>query len=310
MVMRKTTPMELDTIIKKLPDKASYGHDDVSNIMLKALRTSIVFPLCHIFNHSIMEGKFPTCMKLVEIIPLYKGKSMDQMVNYRPILLLITLSKLLEKIIYQRIYKYLEDKSILYPSQYGFCNKRSCKQVICELTGYVLQSKNRSEHSASVYLDLSKAFDTLDHTILLQKLDHHGILGIARDWIEDYLRNRRLVTKITTCLNKITKSDSFNITCGAAQGSCLRPLLFIIFVNDIHLLPLYSKVILFVDDTTIFNSHKIKCYLQYMIDMDLQLLQSWFNPNQLSLNVEKKVAMKFWDDKEDFHVSVNGRGYP
>ena len=168
MVIRKTMPVELDAIIKKLPNKASHGHDEVSNIMLKALRTSIVFPLCHIFNHSILEGKFPTCMKLAEVIPLYKGKSMDQMVNYRPISLLITLSKLLEKVIYQRIYDYLEDKSILYPSQYGFRNKRSCEQAICELTGYVLQSKNRSEHSASVCLDLSKAFDTLDHSILLQ----------------------------------------------------------------------------------------------------------------------------------------------
>ena len=138
MVMQKTTPMEIDAIIKKLPNKASHGHDEVSNIMIKALRTSIVFPLCHIFNHSIMEGKFPTCMKLAEVIPLYKGKSMDQMVNYRPISLLITLSKLLEKVMYQRIYKYLEAKSILYPSQYGFCNKRSYKQAICELTGYIL----------------------------------------------------------------------------------------------------------------------------------------------------------------------------
>ena len=223
MVMRKTTPMKLDAIIKKLPNKASHGHDDVSNVMLKALRTSIVFPLCHIFNHSIMEGKFPTRMKLAEVIPFYKGKSMDQMVNYRPISLLIMLSKLLEKIIYQRIYKYLKDKSILYPSQYGFCNKRSCEQAICELTGYVLQSKNRSEHSASVYLDLSKAFDTLDHNILFQKLDRYGIRGVARDWIEDYLCNRSLVAKITTCPNKITKSDAFNITCGAAQGSCLGP---------------------------------------------------------------------------------------
>ena len=98
--------------------------------------------------------------------------------------------------------------------------------------------------------------------------------------------------------------------CGAAQGSCLGPLLFIIFMNDIHLLPLYSKVILFADDSTTFNSHKTRRYLQYMIDTDLQLLQSWFNANKLSLNIEKTVAMKFWDDKEDFHVSVNGWKIP
>ena len=126
----------------------------------------------------------------------------------------------------------------------------------------------------------------------------------------DYLREQKLVTKITTSSNKVIKSDAYNLTCGAAQGSCLVPLLFIIFVNDIHLLPLYSKLILFADDTTIYNSHKNKCYLQYMIDIDLQLMQSWFNANKLSLNVEKTVAMKFWDDKGDFQVNINGWNIP
>ena len=273
--------------------------------MLKALRTSIVFPLCHIFNHSILEGKFPSSMKLAEIIPLYKGKSMDLTINYRPISLLITLSKVLEKVIYQWIYSYLESKSILYPSQYGFRNKRSCTQAISELTGYVLQAKNRQEHCTNVYLDLSKAFDTLDHEILLQKLDWYGIRGIAKEWIKDYLQDCTLTTKITTSPNTIVKSDVFNIDYGAVQGSCLGPLLFIIFVNDLHLLPLYSKLILFADDTTIFNSHKTNRYLEYMINTDLHLLQSWFNANKLSLNVGKTVAMKFWEDGSNFHVKMN-----
>ena len=184
------------------------------------------------------------------------------------------------------------------------------RTAICELTGYVLQSKNWSEHSASVYLDLSKAFDTLDHNILLHKLDRYGIRGVAKEWIGDYLWNRSLVTKITTSPNKIIKSETFSITCGAAQVSRLGPLLFIIFVNNLHLLPLYRKVILFADDTTIFNSQKTRRYLQYMIDTDLQLLQSWFNANKLSLNIGKTVAMKFWDNGDDFHVSVNGWKIP
>ena len=136
MVIKPTTVREIDTIIRNLPNKTSHGNDEISNIMLKALRTSIIFPLCHIFNQSLYEGKFPEMMKWAEVIPLYKGKSMDLMVNYRPISLLITLSKILEKIMYKRLYSYLDTRNLLCASQYGFHSKRSCEQAIAELMGY------------------------------------------------------------------------------------------------------------------------------------------------------------------------------
>ena len=114
-------------MIKQLPNKTSYGHDKISNIMLKALCTSIIYPLCHIFNASLLEGIFQEWMKTAEVIPLYKGKDMDLMINYRPISLLITLSKLLEKIMYTRLYGYLESQNILYTGsdQKDHVNKRS-----------------------------------------------------------------------------------------------------------------------------------------------------------------------------------------
>ena len=158
---------------------------------------------------------------------------MDIMINYRPISLLITLSKLLEQIMYQRLCSYLEKNQLLYSSQYGFCSKRSWEQAITELVGYVLQSKNRNEHSTSIFLNLSKAFDTLEHSILLQKLERYGVHGVVLKWFESYLKNRSLVTKITTGSNKTVKSDSYDITYGTAQGSCLGPLLFIIFMTTI-----------------------------------------------------------------------------
>ena len=131
-----------------------------------------------------------------------------------------------------------------------------------------------------------------------------------KDWFEDYLKDWNLVAKITTSPNELVRSESFNVTYGAVQGSCLGPLLFFIFVNDLHLQPLYSKIILFANNTTIFNSSKSKGYLQYMMEHDMNLMQSWFNANKLSLNIGKTVAMKFWHDKDDFRVIINNETIP
>ena len=126
-----------------------------------------------------------------------------------------------------------------------------------------------NEHCASVFLDLSKAFNTLDHSTLLYKLEKYGIRRIALEWFRSYLKDQSLVAKITTGPNTTVKSDSYKITYSAAQGSCLGPLLFIIFMNDTHLLPVYSNIILFADDTTIFNSHKSIKFLKYTLEHDL-----------------------------------------
>ena len=120
-------------------------------------------------------------MKVAEVIPLYKGNEKDNTVNYRPISLLMTISKLLEKIIYKRVFKFLDKYELLYQSQYGFHNQHSCRQAITELTGKLLQAKEAGLHSTSVFLDLLKAFDTLDHQVLLKKLEHYGIRGTLND---------------------------------------------------------------------------------------------------------------------------------
>ena len=114
-----------------------------------------------------------------------------------------------------------------------------------------------------------------------------GIRGITNSWFESYLSGRSLVAKVTTSENNTTYSDAFDISFGTAQGSCLGPLLFLLFCNDIHLLPLYSQLILFADDTTLFNSHKSEKFLEYMLNRDLEILLDWFNANQLSINLEK-----------------------
>ena len=208
------------------------------------------------------------------------------------------------------MYSFLETNNILFSSQYGFRTKRSCEQAIMEVVGYALQAKNKNEECACLYLDLSKAFNTLDHSILLKKLNNYGIRGTANLWFENYLSNRSLITKVTMSPNKVVKSKRFDITYGTARGSCLGPLLFILFVNDIHHLPIYSKLILFADDTTIFNSHSCSKYLQFMLEHDLNIMIDWFNANKLSLNLQKTVAMQFWNNNTNLNLQVDNTKIP
>ena len=210
--MRQTNQTEVENLIKALPNKMSSGHDEINNVMLKSLCSAISYPLQLIFNQSIATGIFPDKMKIAEVIPLYKGKQRDLVINYRPISLLMTISKLLEKVIYSRIYKFLEKNNILFESQYGFRSKRSCEQAILELTSHLLHAHNKNLHSIGVFLNLSKAFDTLNHEVLLKKLECYGVRGIVNDWFKSYLEGRTLIAKVSTSKENITKSTPFHIT--------------------------------------------------------------------------------------------------
>ena len=305
LVFHSTTPVEVGNIIQSLPNKSSSGHDRISNLMIRALNNAISFPLYMIFNQSLLTGEFPTMMKKAEVIPLYKGKEFDLVVNFRPISLLLTISKVLEKIVYKRVYSFLEKNNILYNSQYGFRTKRSCEQAIMEFTGRVLKAKELGLHSASIFLDLSKAFDTLNHEVMLNKMERIGLRGIVYNWFKSYLTGRSLSAKISTSDGKVVYSEPYKITYGTAQGSCLGPLLFILFCNDIHTLPLYSNVILFTDDTTLLNSHRDYKFLQYSLQHDMLLLDDWFCANQLSLNMSKTVSMLFWAKGKTLDIKVN-----
>ena len=161
-------------------------------------------------------------------------------------------------------------------------------------------------HSAAMFLDLSKAFDTLDHEILLKKLDLYGLRGVCNDWIRDYLSDRTLVCRLNTSNYVTVKSGTFDITYGTAQGNCLRPLLFILFCNDIQLLPTYSKIILFAGDTTLLYSHKNVKFLKYALEHDMALLSEWYKPSKLSLKVHKTVLLKFWPEGKSFDINIEG----
>ena len=244
-------------------------------------------------------------MKLAEVVPVYKGGDESISNNYRPISLLITISKILEKIIYARTYQFLEKNNILFKSQYGFRNQHSCNDAISELVGEITKNKERGMHTAGIFLDLSKAFDTLPHAILLNKLEKYGIRGIMQDWFMSYLKTRTLRVKCNVASSNIPiKSDLYKIGIGTPQGSCLGPLLFLLYNNDFYLHLEHTKVILFADDTTIYMGHRNLNYLKWCMEQDLIKIRDWFLTNKLTLNLKKSCLVLFKKSKKTESIPI------
>ena len=241
---------EIVRMINKLPNKKSSGYDKVDNILLKYIRNAVAAPLSMIFNESLSQGIFPTCMKLAEVVPLYKGKDRNEKSNYRPISLLLTISKILEKIMYKRVYKFLNNTNQFYYSQFGFRTGHLCNQVICELVGEIVKNTEKNWTTVCVFLDLLKAFDTLEHSTVIQKLECYGIRGNALDWFRSYLDNRSIRVKLDQ-----VRSNEFPIHYGAPQGSCLGPPIFLIFCNNLNIHLENMQCIQFADDTTLYLGH-------------------------------------------------------
>ena len=233
-------------------------------------------------------GLVPNMAKLAKIIPVYKAKDKKDISNYRPISLLPIISKILEKVVHKNLYTFLEKNKVLYASQYGFRNNRSTVNAITELVCHITNAFENKQNTLSVFLDLSKAFDTIDHNILLHKLEFYGVRGLALNWFQSYLTDRKQYV-----LYNNVQSQTLGITCGVPQGSILGPLLFLIYVNDIANCLTHSKLISFADDTTVFLSSKCINDLYKNMNSDLDDLTNWFKANRLALNVNKSNCKLF-----------------
>ena len=265
-----------------------------------------------IFNKSLEEGVFPDEMKLADIVPLFKNKERTECTNYRHISLLMTISKLLEKVLYSRTYKFLEKHDKLYVSQYGFREGHSCENAISELVSEIVKGQQEGLYTLALFLDLSKAFDSLEHNVLLKKLERYGIRGKTNDWFASYLQDRKMRVKCTTSSTgsvEYSKYQTVNygtlqgsclgplifiiFTNDLPQGSCLGPLIFIIFTNDLHKQLLNTSSLLFADDTTIYMAHRNLRYLKWYVEEDMKRFITWFKANKLTLNLGKTVCVLF-----------------
>ena len=282
-----TSQLEIVNIVKKMKNKNSSGHDGISNFLLKSIIHHLKYALNIVFNNSIQEGVYPDQMKLAEVVPIYKSKRRDLVENYRPVSLLHVISKVLERIIYKRLFSFLCKKALLYDSQYGFRNKRSTIDAVTELSGKILHGLERKEYTLGVYLDLSRAFDTVPHDTLLSKLNHYGIRGNAHKWFTSYLHDRKMYVQLNG------KSNVQNLEYGVPHGSVLGPLLFIILTNDINNALTVSKCVLFADDTTVYVSNKNLRFITENLRHDLASLSDWFRANKLTLHLGKTNFILF-----------------
>jgi len=239
-------------------------------------------------NKSMETGIVPDSLKLAKVIPIHKSKKYDDFTNYRPIALLTSLSKILEKLVHKRLYKFLEQNCILNDNQYGFRQNCGTIDAVTKFVSAIAQSLDKKESTLAVYLDLSKAFDTLDHNLLLKKLNFYGIRGIPLNWFESYLRQRRQYVEYMKY-----KSEICQVECGVPQGSVLGPLLFLLYINDLPDAIEHAQSILFADDTTIYISGKTIENLYITMNNELSKLADWYRANKLSLNETKTNFMIF-----------------
>ena len=287
-VFNECDPEEVYLLINELNSNKSSGPNGIPTNILQLISRPISFPLCKIYNYSILNGTHPDKLKHANIIPIFKKGSRMVISNYRPISLLSNLNKIFEKIIYKRMYSFLDKYNILFDYQFGFRSNHSTNHALISITEKIRASLDEDKVACGIFIDLQKAFDTVNHDILLKKLEHYGFRGIINKWLRSYLTDRFQQVSI----NGIT-SNSLKMKHGVPQGSVLGPLLFLIYINDLNLCIKYSNTYHFADDTNLLNINKSYQVLQKEVNKDLKSLVSWLSANKISLNKDKTEVIFF-----------------
>ena len=283
-----TTHNEIFDIIKILDINKSTGPNSIPVFILKIFNCFFSEHLSNIINLSFTTGLFPDLCKIAKVIPIFKGDDESMCENYRPISLLPIFSKIFEKVIYTRMYKFVSDNNLIYSKQFGFRANHSTEHALVSLTEDIKTFLDNGLWVAGIFLDLRKAFDTVNHEILLNKINRYGFRGISNKLLQSFLLNRKQFVSI-----KGFDSELMEVKCGVPQGSTLGPLLFLLYINDLRFCLQNSNVSHFADDTCITHANNDIKSLEISLNSDIDNVTNWLISNRLSLNVKKTKLILF-----------------
>ncbi|KAG8276518.1 hypothetical protein J6590_108834 [Homalodisca vitripennis] len=297
-----TTIEEVIKTINSLPAKVSAGIDEISPKLLKACKHEIAYPLTTLINMSFQSGRFPHQLKLSKVIPIFKQGDQSEASNYRPISQISTFSKVIEKIVLNRLLNYMTYNNLLTDQQHGFTKNKSTSTALISFIEYVIDQIEAKNTTTAIFLDLSKAFDTLDHEQLLTKLNTMGVRGTEAEWFRSYLTNREQVVEIRhTQNNKIAhiRSSPLPVLRGVPQGSVLGPVLFTLFTNDLpKYLDEFATTLMYADDTVLLLADRTPENLEIESFTAMNMAVQYCHINNLVVNEAKTQQLILGPKKE------------
>ena len=255
---------------------------DVLPLGLKDIAKGISKPLTHVINLSLKSGVVPSKFKLSKVKPLFKSGNTQNIDNYRPISILSSISKILEKCVHSQVLKYLENNSMISSKQFGFRQQRSTELAATLFVDSIRKNMDNGLYTGAIYIDLSKAFDTIGHASILNKLPEYGIEGNELSWFTNYLFERKQCVYLNDTFSKVNP-----VFCGVPQGSILGPLLFILHFNDIAKSVRKCEILKYADDTVLFVAGKNIDIIETLLNEDFQNVCCWMKNNELIVNMKK-----------------------
>ena len=304
--LKQVSENEILNIINSMENKKSSGQDDLSNKLIKSIKNEISRSLTLIINQSLTTGIFPEALKISKVKPLFKNGDTNLLSNYRPISLLPTISKIFERVLHDQLYQYFLDNNLMAEEQYGFRKQHSTELATVKLIDNIISEMDMHKTPIAIFIDLSKAFDTLHINTLLEKLKFYGIKGCALTLFRNYFSNRYQYVKTDD-----VESSLLEVKTGIPQGSILGPLIFSIYINDLVKVSNIFKFLMYADDTTIyFSLEDLQDNKAFIINKELEKVNVWLKLNKLTINTEKTKFIIFhnqWKIVNPLQLQINNK---